>query len=176
MSGRFYNYRNELYSGRPTSWFGEPLFVFMFVILSSLAALFALVPAKREESFQRHAFYSKTPIKPFLLKCLSSILQIDRHIVLFWFFLKLEILFHLSLCQPNLVTFKYQSVLRTNSQSNTNIHWLLFLRIGMETNLNRGWKPKCSNFWLPFSYICSRRFTKSVLFSKYLAAMILKFN
>ena len=41
----FYNYRNNIFGGRPISRLGEHSFVFMFVIFSSLAALFALVTA-----------------------------------------------------------------------------------------------------------------------------------
>ena len=42
--GCFQNYRNELFNGRPILRFGTTRFVFIFVVLSSLAALFLLFP------------------------------------------------------------------------------------------------------------------------------------
>ena len=41
----FYNYQNKLFSGKPILCFGAAPFVFIFAVLSSLAALFTLFPA-----------------------------------------------------------------------------------------------------------------------------------
>ena len=43
--GCFHNYRNKPFSGKPFLQFGAAPFVSIFVVLSSLAALFALFPA-----------------------------------------------------------------------------------------------------------------------------------
>ena len=40
--GCFHNYKNKLCSGKPIFRFGAGLFVFIFMVLSSLPALFAL--------------------------------------------------------------------------------------------------------------------------------------
>ena len=40
----FRNYRNKLFSGKPILPFGVAPLVYIFVVLSSLAALFALFP------------------------------------------------------------------------------------------------------------------------------------
>ena len=42
--GYFHNYRNKLFSGKPFMRLGGATFVFIFVVLSSLAALLSLLP------------------------------------------------------------------------------------------------------------------------------------
>ena len=43
--GCFHNHRNKLFRGKLILGFGAAPFVFIFVVLHSLAALFALFPA-----------------------------------------------------------------------------------------------------------------------------------
>ena len=43
--GSFHSYRSELFSGKPILRFGAALFLFIFVVLTFLAALLVLLPA-----------------------------------------------------------------------------------------------------------------------------------
>ena len=45
-------FTNKLFRGKPISRFGAALLVFMFVVLISLAALFAFFPARRQKQLR----------------------------------------------------------------------------------------------------------------------------
>ena len=56
----FYNYRNKLFSGKLILRCGATPFQFIFLIFSSLAALFVLFPAERQKRLwlpQNHSPY-----------------------------------------------------------------------------------------------------------------------
>ena len=90
--GHFHNYRNKSFSDRPVSQLGTLPFAIIFVIVSNLVALLALVLHSEKRGnvfFQSRALYPSTSIKLFLSKNVPSWLnlQIARPIALFDFFL-----------------------------------------------------------------------------------------
>ena len=97
--GCFHNYTNKLFSVKPIFWFVAATFLFVFVVLISLSALFAFFQPQREKwlcLFWHHSpYFSRSQSDRVVFEqmfFLCSVSHSVRFMVLFWFFLEFTIL------------------------------------------------------------------------------------